>query len=154
MKKLMYAMLIASFSSAAMAQTKEKEEKDEAKVAAPEAVAASFAKDFPSVKKVTWEMENGNYEAEYKVNGTEQSALYDKTGHRSEVETEIKTEALPQAAKDYLKKNYADYKLKEASNIVDDKGITTYEAKVSKGKDKMDVIFDANGKFLKTEKGD
>ena len=92
MKKLMYAMLIASFSTAAMAQEKgkEKDEKDEKKVTAPVAVTTAFKNDFPAVTKASWEMEDGNYEAEFKVNGTEQSAVYDKTGHRLEVETEIK----------------------------------------------------------------
>ena len=152
----MYAMLIAGFSTAAMAQEngKEKDEKNEKKVTAPAAVSTAFKKDFPAATKSSWGMEDGNYEAEFKNKGAEQSAVYDQSGHRLETETEIKTDALPQAIRDYLKKNYAAYKLNEASEIVDDKGVVTYEAEIGKGKEKMDLIFDASGNFLKTEKGD
>ena len=48
-------------------------------------------------------------------------------------------------AADYIGKNYAGQKIKEAAKIVDSKKVTTYEAEVKEG----DLIFDANGKFLK-----
>jgi hypothetical protein len=152
MKKLIYALLIAGISTATMAQQKDEGEKNEKKVTPPSQVASAFKKDFPAVKKAGWEMEDGNYEAEFTTNGGEQSALYDDTGHRLEVETEIKVEELPQTVRDYIKEKYPASKINEASKIVNNKGVTTYEAEVGKGKEKTDLIFDSNGKFIKVEK--
>ena len=39
----------------------------------------------------------------------------------------------------------------EASKITTPEGVVSYEAEVKKGKEEMDLIFDANGTFLKKE---
>lgn len=39
-------------------------------------------KEFPGIKNVSWDQENGEYEAEFKLNGSDASATYDKTGHK------------------------------------------------------------------------
>ncbi len=37
----------------------------------------------------------------------------------------------------------------EAAKITDDKNVVTYEAEISKDSKKMDLIFDAAGKYLR-----
>ncbi len=159
MKKLFFALLIGLFSTALMAQnaaTKEKDEKEEkkTKVTVPAAVKDAFAKEFPTVKKVSWDAEDGGFEAEFSLNGTDESATYDKTGHRKEVEVDIKTTELPAAAQEYVKAHYAAYKLVEAAKITNDKNVVTYEAEIGKDGKKWDVLFDATGKFIKQVEGD
>ena len=112
---------------------------------APEAVKASFTKLYPSVTKVKWGKEDAYYEAEFEMNKTEMSCLFDATGNLLETETEIAITALPKSASDYVAKNYAGQKIKEASKIVDAKKVTTYEAEVKEG----DLIFDDKGTFIK-----
>jgi len=112
---------------------------------APAAVKASFAKLYPNVTKVKWGKEDANYEAEFEVNKVETSCLFDVNGNLLETETEIAISALPKGISEYVAKNYAGEKIKEASKIVDSKNVTTYEAEVKDG----DLLFDASGNFLK-----
>ncbi len=117
----------------------------------PKAVTESFAKNFPGTKAKEWEKENDVYEAEFDLKKVETSVTFSADGKLMETETEIATSALPKAVTDYVTKNYPGHKLSEASKIVDAAGTITYEAEVKKGKEEMDLLFDANGTFIKTE---
>ena len=112
---------------------------------APAAVKASFTKLYPNVTKVKWGKEDANYEAEFDVNKVETSCLFDATGNLLETENEIDITALPKAAVEYIAKNFAGEKIKEASKIIDAKKNVTFEAEVKEG----DLIFDAAGNFVK-----
>jgi len=68
-------------------------------------------------------------------------------GQLLETETEISASALPAAVNEYVAKKAAGKKIKEASKIVDDKNVVTYEAEL----EGADYIFDANGAFIKKE---
>ncbi|MGK4567786.1 PepSY-like domain-containing protein [Flavobacterium sp. 3HN19-14] len=92
---------------------------------------------------------NGDYEGEFQLKGKDASATFDTTGHLKELEVEIKTNELPKAALDYLKQNYPNEKIKEAAQITNDKGVVTYEAEIKKNGKSADIIFDANGKFIR-----
>ena len=155
MKKLISGMFIGLLSFATLAQsTNEKEEKGKKEISVPVAVKNAFAKDFPTVEKSKWSKEDDNFEVEFKNKGTELSATYNAAGIRLEVETEIETAMLPSAVTAYLTKNYAAYKVTEAARIVDKSNVTTYEAEIKNGKEKMDVIFTEKGQFIKTVKPD
>lgn len=121
----------------------------EAEVPAP--VKAAFTKLYPAVKDVDWEKEETYYEAEFELNAIETSVLIDTQGNLKETETEIAVSALPKNITDYIATNFAGYKIKEAAKISDASGTVTYEAEVSKGSDKYDLIFDSNGAFLKKD---
>ena len=116
--------------------------------AVPQEVKTSFQKQYPAVEEAKWEKEGENYEVEYKQGDKELSVLYDAKGNLIETEVEIKSEELPKSAKEYIKANYKDQKIKEASQITDAKGTITYEAEI-KG---TDLIFDSEGKFVKEQK--
>ncbi len=114
----------------------------------PAEVKAAFAKQYQNTKAKGWEKEDGNYEVEFDSNKNEMTLVIDPQGSILETETEIKVSDLSKAITDYCAKNYAGKKIKEASRIVDAKGVITYEAEI----EKMDVLFDANGKFIKESK--
>jgi hypothetical protein len=147
-KNVILALSIV-FSTTLFAQTETKEKKG----SVPSVVSASFQKEFPN-KKAKWGMEDGGYEAEFKLNGSDASAVYDRTGHRKELEIDIKITELPVSVLDYLKKNYPSNKIIEAAKITDDKNAVTYEAEIGKNGKTYDVIFDASGKFIKIVEGD
>lgn len=148
MKNAILAIVsVLSLSMSAQTETKSK------KSSIPNTVKEAFAKEFPK-QKASWSKEDGGFEAEFKLNGTEASAVYDKTGHRKELEVEIKTTELPANVLSYVKKNYPTGKITEASKITDDKNIVTYEAEIKKDGKSFDVLLDAAGKFIKiNEKG-
>ncbi len=114
----------------------------------PAAVTAKFKSLYPSITDVKWSKEKANFEAEFDLNKVETSVLFDATGNALETETEIAVADLPAAVREYVKLHYEDAKIKEASKIVDSKSVITYEAEV-KG---TDVIFDAQGNFIKEVK--
>jgi hypothetical protein len=113
----------------------------------PHAVTSAFKTQHPNIKNVSWEMENGGYEANFKMNGTNSSATYDEKGSLLESEADIKVSQLPAGASEYVKGHYKS-PIKEASKITKANGEVNYEAMVNH----TDVIFDSNGKFLKETK--
>src|SRR6476661_8514659 len=113
----------------------------------PAVVKIAFEKKYPSAK-ASWDKEDANYEANFKQDGKAMSAVIDKNGTIVETETDIPVTDLPKAAQDYMKKNYPATKIEEAAKIVKANGDINYEAEVHH----KDVIFDANGKFIKEDK--
>lgn len=110
-----------------------------------QAIKSKFTSAYPQAKNVKWEKEKGNIEAEFSMNGITNSVVFDSNANILEKETEIKIDQLPNEAKAYVTKNYPGQKIKEAAKMVDAKNVIKFEAEI-KG---ADLIFDANGKFIK-----
>ena len=141
MKKLiMMLTLVASIAFSACGQ-----KLDASKV--PAAVKASFVKKYPGLT-TKWEKEDGKYEASFTQNGNTMSAMFEPNGTFTESETEIKVTELPAGISTYVKEQYKGKTIKGAAKITQADGVVNYEAVVN-GKD---VMFDANGKFLKEVK--
>ncbi len=113
----------------------------------PAAVKSSFEKLYPGIP-AKWEKEAGNYEVNFKQNGHSMSLLIDSKGGNKETEMIIKVADLPATVLAYVKEHYKGNTIKEGSKITKADGSINYEAEVS-GKD---VIFDANGKFIREAK--
>jgi hypothetical protein len=149
MKTILLSALLATGVTFAQAQeSKEKKAPKMTEAEVPAPVKATFAAQFAGVKAEKWEKENGNYEAGFHKNKTEMSCLIDPSGKLLETETEIPVTELPKTVNEYVTKNKPGKKIKEASRIVNAAGVTTFEAEV----EKMDLIFDKDGKFLKEAK--
>jgi hypothetical protein len=114
----------------------------------PEAVKSAFTKTYPGATKVKYEKEDGNYEVSFVMNGNESSVIYNAKGVLQESEQEIKVTELPAVIVSYLKEHYKGVTVKGAAKITKADGSTNFEAAL-KGRD---VLFDANGKFLKEVK--
>ncbi len=140
MKKITMIAVIVSLAFTAAAQKLKQND-------VPAAVKQSFAKLFPGAA-AKWEKEDGKYEAEFKQGGNEMSAVFESAGTFVESETEIKVSELPSAVAAYVKEHYKNKSIKEGAKITKADGTVNYEAEVG-GKD---IIFDANGKFIKEVK--
>lgn len=105
-------------------------------------VKNAFAKQFPSVKNVKWNKEDANFEADFDLNGLDNSALFNVNGNLLETETEIKD--LPKDILAAVKAKYPNQKVLEIAKITNSKSVVSYEVEI-KGKD---LIFDSNGRFL------
>ncbi len=118
---------------------------------APTNVKGAFAKKFPNVKKVKWEKENATeWEAEFKMKGTEYSANFTEDGTWKETEHEIKKSAIPAHVKSTLDTEFAGYKIEEAEISETDEG-SIYEFGIEKGEQSMEVAIDTDGKVATKE---
>jgi hypothetical protein len=145
MKKIILLAAIA-ISTVGCAQSKEKKE-------VPKVVTEAFAKEYPNTK-VAWDIEDDGFEAEFKLNGKDASADYDKNGNKLATEIEVNESELPSSVLTYLKTNYPKNKIKETAKIIDSKNVVTYEAEIKIDGKNSDLLFDANGSFLKIVEGD
>ena len=106
----------------------------------PAAAKASFEKKYPGTE-ATWEMEDGNYE----VNFNPKSVVMDEKGIITETEMDIKVTDLPASTQAFINEQYKGKSIEEATKITNADSSINYEVEVAG----RDVIFDANGKFLK-----
>ena len=113
-----------------------------------DAAKTAFAKDFQNVSNVKWDKEDGNYEVDFVQAGKKMSALYDAKGILKETETAVSEAELPATIMPYFKEHYKNITIKETAKITKPGGEINYEIGI-KGKD---ILFDANGKFIKEAK--
>ena len=119
----------------------------------PAAVTSAFKTKFPTVTKATWEMEGKTeYEVNFLLGGVKASANFDNTGKWLETETELKISALPAAIQSTLKKDFAGFKINEATKIESVKHGNCYEAEIEKGEETFDILFTVDGKILSKTK--
>ncbi len=146
MKKILSSLvLMLAISSITFAQENESNEK----VNIPVAVQKALKQKYPEAKKVGWETENGNYEANWGGrSGEDNSVQFTPSGSFLEIVKAIPLSQLPASAQSYIKSNYKSAKFGDIGKVLDAKGITSYEVEVNN----MDVIFDEKGNFVKTEK--
>ena len=123
----------------------------------PASVIKSFKAKFPSAENVKWELENKNeYEAVFKTKGVEQSASFEMNGKWMETETEMKISELSAEIQKSVTKNYAGYKIDEASKVESAQHGNCYEVKVEKAKESFEVMMKSKGEIIskKSEKED
>ncbi len=114
----------------------------------PSAVKNAFEKKYPSAKKVSWEKEKGNYEANWGgKSGEDNSAVFSPAGDFIEIVQAMPINKLPSNIAPYIQKNYNGAVIKEAGRVTDAAGKHMFEAEI-KGKD---LIFDENGIFIKVD---
>lgn len=81
----------------------------------PETVKAAFTKKFPEAQKVKWGKENdGEWEAEFKLDNREYSANFNLAGDWLETEYEINESEIPETITTTLKTEFPGYKLAES----------------------------------------
>jgi uncharacterized protein YceK len=118
-------------------------------VTVPQTVKDSFSQKYPQAKKVSWESENGNYEANWGgKDGEANSVTYTPSGTFVEIVKEIPESQLPASVHSYIQEHFKSAKFGDVGKVLDAQGKTSYEVEIN-GKD---VIFDENGNFVKEEK--
>ena len=143
MKKTLLATLLLACTISGTLIAQDLKEKD-----VPETVRAAFVKKYPDAKKVSWEKEKGNFEANWGgKSGEDNSAVFTPSANFVEIVVAIPVNQLPPSVASYVDKNYKGAKIVEAGKVTDAAGKHMYEAEI-KGKD---LIFDENGVFLKED---
>jgi len=114
----------------------------------PGTVKTAFTKKFPDAKKVSWEKEKGNFEANWGgKSGEDNSAVFTPAAVFVELVQAIPISQLPPSVAVYVKQHYKGMDIKEAGKVTDTSGKHMFEAEI-KGKD---LIFDEKGTFIKED---
>jgi hypothetical protein len=114
----------------------------------PREVTATFQQKYPSAESIEWEMEDGDYEAEFKIGGQEMSANFTKAGKWLESETEMKVSDLPAAVVASITTNFPGAKVTEAEKLDLPDASSAYEVKLEGGQE-IEAVFSASGELLK-----
>lgn len=149
MKKILgLTAILFALSSATFAQENEGGNEH---INVPAAVKSANMKKYPQSKMhhITWEKENGNYEANWGgKDGEANSVQYTPSGNFIEIVKAIPVSQLPKSADSYIKGHYKNAKFGDVGKVWDAKGKISYEVEINR----KDVIFDENGNFVKEEK--
>ena len=121
--------------------------------AAPDAVLKAFIKNYGDAK-ASWKVNEGNYEASFKLNGMPATVWYDSTGYRMNVAVEIKSDQLPSIALSYIERNYPKAKITKALKWTDDKKVNTFQADIKISAETKSLLFNARGNLIKELGGD
>ncbi len=143
MKKIMSSMFLFSVLTTTNLMAQDLKEKD-----VPKTVKDAFVKKYPDAKKVSWEKEKGNYEANWGgKSGEDNSVTFTPGAIFLEIVEAIPVSQLPASVAPFVAKHYNGAKIKEAGKVTDASGRHMFEAEI-KGKD---LIFDEKGVFLKVD---
>ncbi|HEY8734746.1 MAG TPA: PepSY-like domain-containing protein [Puia sp.] len=143
MKKYLLSTLLMTGAMTGILVAQDLKDKD-----VPTAVKTAFAKKYPEAKKVGWEKEKGNFEANWGgKSGEDNSVVFTPTASFVEIVVAMPVSQLPVNVSEYVYKNYKGAKIAEAGRVTDASGKHMYEAEI-KGKD---LIFDEKGAFLKED---
>jgi len=117
-------------------------------------VSKAFEKDFPKVKPV-WRKEfDGedndklSYEADFTINSTNMTAVYNALGQFQVLQIEIKEADLPANIKGYMSKNYPKNNIKKAARMMTNDNKVTYEIGITINGKWVDAVFNKEGDFL------
>jgi len=114
----------------------------------PTVVKTAFSQKFPTVKKVSWDMESPTeWEAEFKQDGKGYSANFLGDGKWQETEHEINKSDIPEEIKQTLAQDFLGFKIEEAE-ISEKSDGSVYELMVEKGEQEWELVFDSNGKLI------
>ena len=113
----------------------------------PEVVKTNFSRMFPNTPVIEWEIENGNYEADYKQNDVVNTMVLTADGKIVEYQNSIPSSELPEATRNYITTKLAGKKMGDMTRIKTVTGSVSYEVEASEN----DYLFDSDGNFTGME---
>ncbi len=115
----------------------------------PKAAIATVKQKFPNIGKMSWDKEkNGDFEAEFKLNGKDISVTVSPKGEWLETETSIAESEIPAPVMAAFRKEHGAIKIKEVSKIESNKPLI-YEIAYKDGVKTKEVMYDAQGAVSK-----
>lgn len=137
-KSILTFIILASFTANSFAVT------------VPVVVQQAFQKKFPTATNIKWGKENATeYEANFKINGTNVSANFSDKGIWLETETEIPIAQLPETVADVIRKQFPQSTVTGTDKIENSKGEIHYEADMKTDGKTKEVLFNADGSVFK-----
>lgn len=117
-------------------------------------VSKAFEKDFPKITPV-WRKEfDGDdkdqlsYEADFSVNNTNMTAVYNALGLFKVLQIEIKPADIPAKIQKYMARKYPKNNIKKAARLMTNNNKVTYEIGITINGKWVDAVFNKEGDFL------
>ncbi|MER2998195.1 SdiA-regulated domain-containing protein [Pontibacter populi] len=120
------------------------------KTEVPEAVKIQFADRYPTIKQADWDIEDGNFEVEFKVSGLERTAVFSPDGRLLSYTEEIDQRHLPNTILKQVQAQYANYKIDEAHRVQHN-GNANYVVELEDNMQEIVLHFDASGKLMEQQ---
>ena len=111
-------------------------------------VEKAFTQKFPNAKEVKWEMENADFEAEFKLNTKKMSAIFTELGELVHQEVKIKNNELAIEAEKTLQNLYPGYRIDEIELVTTASGSEYYELQIEVGEKSYEIEVTKEGKIL------
>lgn len=127
------------------------DDKDDFKLVS-DATVAAFAKDFPGASDMKWEKKKGYFVVDFYMESRtrEMEAWYDNAGKLYVTERDITHKELPAAVITALgSSKYADWAIDDIDEISREGFETIYVIEVEKGKEEVDLVYNAEGVLLR-----
>jgi hypothetical protein len=113
----------------------------------PSIVRESFEKQFSNAANVEWSKESEDeFEAEYVLNGAEQSSNYNAAGEWLITEVEIAQSDLPEAVQETIVKDFYGYTIEEVEKAETGDGVF-FELQLQKDKTRIEIQISSDGKL-------
>lgn len=120
----------------------------------PSSISSEFSTRFPDAKSIDWEQEkNGDWEAEFKIQGIEFSAVFSEKTGWMETEQEVRESEVPSLILEKLATDFKGYKIEEMEKV-ERPGFLGYEFEIELKENSLDVLYDQNGKLISQEKSE
>ena len=142
MKKLLFTLFLVAFKlfTVLAIDTDVKE--------IPATVLNAFKIKYGEVKNVKWEMENADFEAEFKLNSKKMSAIFTELGEFVHQEVKIKNNELAIEADKTLQNLYPGYRIDEIELVTTASGSEYYELQIEVGEKSYEIEVTKEGKIL------
>jgi hypothetical protein len=115
----------------------------------PTAVQQNFEQQYPGENDPDWHTDkNGNFEANFKIDGKKYRADYSPKGNWIETERSIDEDDLPKVILDILEEKFDDWDINEIEEVQHHSKGMFYDVELKDGKDKIDIEFKADGQII------
>lgn len=113
----------------------------------------TFNNKFPNAKGIEWEVEKGYYVADFRENGREKEAWFEKSGIWLLTETDYERKA-PDVIKKVLDASeYNSWRIDDVDFIEQKDKVSFFIVEIEKGEKEMDLFFSENGELIEEVQG-
>ena len=115
----------------------------------PSVIVNSFVKEFPKARDVEWELEGNRYNVEFEMGlFTDFEAWFTSTGNLVRYTESIRSSKLPEAVKNAIKVDFAQYRIDDAKRVTEN-SVQTYHVELEKRDHEINLIFSEEGNIIK-----